>query len=85
MTTVTFETELLSIQLPLLKGKYNWDFPGGLVVKNSATSARKACSVSAQGTKIPHALGQLNPQAATKSKAVPQNKKDPECHNHGLT
>jgi len=61
MTTVTFETEFLSIQLPLLKGKYNWDFPGGLVVKNSATSGRKAGSVPAQGTKIPHAVGATKP------------------------
>ena len=74
MTTVTFETEFLSIPLPLLKGKYNWDFPGGLVIKNSATSGRKAGSVTAQGTNIPHAVGQLNPQAATKRVAVPQKK-----------
>ena len=61
MTTVTFETEFLSIPLPLLKGKYNWDFLGGLVIKNSATSGRKAGSVPAQGTKIPHAVGATKP------------------------
>ena len=65
MTTVTFETELLSIQLPLLKGKYNWDSPSDLVVENSPTNPGKADSVTAQGTNIPHAVGQLNPQAAT--------------------
>ena len=66
MTTVTFETEFLSIQLPLLKGKYNRDFPSYLVVNNSPPNAGKAGSVTAQGTNIPHAVGQLNPQAATR-------------------
>ena len=74
MTTEIFETELLSIQLPLLKGKYNRDFPSDLVVKNSPPNAGKAGSVTAQGTNIPHAVGQLNPQAATKRVAVPQKK-----------
>ena len=74
MTTVTFETEFLTIYLPLLKGKYNSDITGSLVVKNSATNAEKAGSVPGQETKIPHAMGQINPWDATKRVAVPQKK-----------
>ena len=36
------------------------DFPGGSVVKNPPSSAGDAGSVPGQGTKIPHAAGQLS-------------------------
>ena len=41
------------------------DFPGGPVAKNPPYNAGDAGSVPGQGTKIPHAMGQLSPHAAT--------------------
>ena len=47
------------------KGKLNsiiqWDFPCGPVVKNPPSNAGDAGSIPGQGTKIPHAVGQLRP------------------------
>ena len=43
----------------------NWDFPGGPVVKNRSCKAGDAGLISRPGTKIPHAMGQLSPHAAT--------------------
>ena len=43
----------------------SWDFPGGPVVKNPPSNARDAGSIPGWGTKIPHAVGQLSPHAAT--------------------
>ena len=42
-----------------------WDFPGGPVVKNPPSNAGDSGSVPGQGTKIPHAAGQLIPCATT--------------------
>ena len=42
------------------------DFPGDPVVKNLSGNAGQKDSISGQGTKIPHALEQLNPPATTK-------------------
>ena len=41
------------------------DFPGGPVVKNLPYNARDAGSKPGQGTKIPHAAGQLSLHATT--------------------
>ena len=41
------------------------DFPGGLVVKNLPSNAEDAGLIPGLGTKIPHAIGQLSPCAAT--------------------
>ena len=41
------------------------DFPGGPVVKKLPSSAGDAGSILGQGTKIPHAAGQLSPCATT--------------------
>ena len=41
------------------------DFPGGPVVKNLPCNAGDAGSIPGQGTKIPHAAGQLSPCATT--------------------
>ena len=41
------------------------DFPGGLVVKNLPCKAGDAESIPGQGTKIPHAAGQLSLRATT--------------------
>ena len=47
-----------------LKGK-GWDLPGGPVVKNPPSNAGDVGSIPGRGTKIPHAVGQLSPCAAT--------------------
>ena len=49
------------------------DFPGGPMVKNPPSNAGDAGSIPGQGTKIPHAMGQLNPHAATREKPVCRN------------
>ena len=41
------------------------DCPGGPVVKNPPSNAGDAGLSPGQGTKIPHAVGQLNPRATT--------------------
>ena len=41
------------------------DFPGGPVVKNPSCNAGEAGSIPGRGTKIPRAVGQLSPRAAT--------------------
>ena len=41
------------------------DFPGGPVVKNLPYNAGDSGSIPGQGTKIPHAVEQLNPHATT--------------------
>ena len=43
--------------------KKNRDFPGGPVVKNPPSNAGDTGSISGQGTKIPHAVGQLSLRA----------------------
>ena len=44
---------------------HTWDFPGGPVVKNPPSNAGNTGSIPGQGTKIPHAAGQLSPCATT--------------------
>ena len=41
------------------------DFPGGPVVKNLPYNAGDMGLIPGQGTKIPHAAGQLSPRATT--------------------
>ena len=41
------------------------DFPGGPVVKNLPSNAGDVGLIPGRGTKIPHAMGQLNPHATT--------------------
>ena len=43
----------------------NRDFPGGPVVKNPPSNEGDVGSIPGQGTKIPHAAGQLNPCTTT--------------------
>ena len=40
--------------------KWNSEFPGGPVVKNPSSNAGDVSSIPRQGTKIPHAVGQLS-------------------------
>ena len=73
------------------------DFPGGPVVKNPPSSAGDVGSIPGQGTKIPHAAGQLSPRIATTEPMCsgarrPQLKRspratteDPTCHNKDPT
>ena len=42
-----------------------WGFPGSPVVKNLPSNAGDMGSIPGQGTKIPHAAGQLSPRATT--------------------
>ena len=41
------------------------DFPGGPVVKNPPSNAGDTGSIPGQGTKIPHAVGQMSLHATT--------------------
>ena len=50
------------------------DFPGGPVVSNLPSNAGDAGSIPRQGTRIPHAMGQLSPGTATSKKPGHQNK-----------
>ena len=43
----------------------NRDFPGGPVAENLPSTAEDEGSIHGQGTKIPHAIGQLSPHMAT--------------------
>ena len=51
-----------------LKKSKHWNFPGGPVVKNQPSNAGDEGSVPGWGNKIPHALGQLGPRVATKTR-----------------
>ena len=49
--------------------KYNSkDFPGGSVVRNPPPNAGDVGSTPGQGTKTPHAVGQLSPHSITEPK-----------------
>ena len=48
------------IDIKILK---TWDFPGGPVVKNLPSNAGDVGAIPRRETKIPHAVGQLNPRA----------------------
>ena len=47
-------------------------FPGGLVNENLPSIAGDAGSIPGQGTKIQHAVGQLNSRAATREARTQQ-------------
>ena len=47
------------------KNNEDRDFPGGPVVENPPSNAGDVGSIPGQRTKIPHAVGQLSPCAAT--------------------
>ena len=49
----------------ILQFKNLGDFPGGPEVKNMLYKAGDTGSIPGQGTKIPHAIQQLNPSAST--------------------
>ena len=46
------------------KDKNGEDFPGGPVVTNLPSSAGNVGSIPGQGTKTPHAMGQISPDTA---------------------
>ena len=47
----------------------DWEFPSGPVVKNLPFNAGDTGLIPGQGTKIPHAAGQLSPHTATRELA----------------
>ena len=53
------------------------DFPGGPAVKNPSANVRDEGSIPGQGTKIPHAMGQLNLCAKS-----PGNQRKSQTKNH---
>ena len=55
------------------KRDLNGDLPGGPVLKNPSYNAGDAGSIPGGGTKIPHAVGQLNPRATTREKPMHRN------------
>ena len=48
-----------------IKGHHSGDFPGSPELKNLPSSERDMGLIHCQGTKIPHASGQLSPHAPT--------------------
>ena len=54
----------------LKKKKTDWEFPSGPVVKNLPFNAGDTGLIPGQGTKIPHAAGQLSLHTATRELAV---------------
>ena len=66
--------------------KKSGNFPGGPVVKNPPSNARDVGLIPGQGTKIPHAVGQLSPSHTTTTESAhsgpctPQLEK-PKHHN----
>ena len=49
----------------MVKERLFWDSPGGPVVKNPPSNAGDSGLIPGQGTKIPHAVGQLSLSTAT--------------------
>ena len=62
-------------QTPILE-----TFPGGSVVKNPPCNAGDMGSIPGWGTKIPHAMEQISPQA-TSTETVSASTEDPACHS----
>ena len=56
----------------------NRDFLGGPAIKNLPSNTGDMCSIPVQGTKIPHAVGQLSLWAATSESIYHE---EPACHN----
>ena len=48
-----------------VKSMSSWDFPGDPVVQNPPSNAGDIGLIPGEGTKIPHASGQLGPRATT--------------------
>ena len=60
------------------------DFPGGAVVKDSPCNAGDMGSIPGWGTKIPQALGQLNPCGVTTEPTTTEflcHREDSACCN----
>ena len=70
----------VSLKLIQVKKKKDRGSPGGSVIKNQPSRAGDMGSIPGPGTKIPHAMGQLNPRATTREKPM-HLKEDLMCHN----
>ena len=57
--------------------KQSWDFPGSPVVKSLSSNAGDTGSIPGQGTKIPHAAGQLIPSDRTREGCALQQRPRP--------
>ena len=55
------------------------DFPGGPVVKNMPSNAGDTGSIPGQGTKIPHAVGQLSLSTTMREACMVQVEKSPSA------
>ena len=73
------------IESVILKTPYR-DFPGGPMIKNSPYNAGDAGLIPDQGTKTPHAMGQLSLCASTREPACRKLQSpctlEPMCHNY---
>ena len=64
--TLWFSLQSLTLlPYPILQESLYWDFPGGPVVENLPSNAVDTGLIPGQGTKIPHAAGQLSLCATT--------------------
>ena len=62
------ENDIPTAAAPCNKGRSR-DFPGGPAVKNWPCNGADMSSIPGQGTKIPHAMGQLSPLAIAREPA----------------
>ena len=60
----------LSLKLIQVKKEKDRGSPGGSVIKNQPSRAGEMGSIPGPGTKIPHAVGQLNPSTTTEEKPM---------------
>ena len=75
-------SNLSTAQGPLQKCDIR-DFPGDPVVKNLPFKAGDGGSISSQETKIPHAMGQINPLTTTRE-LPPQTRESPRAATKSL-
>ena len=83
------KTHLTLHEIKCIKYKnWLWDLPGGKVVENLPCEVEDVCSIPDQGTKIPHATGQLSPCATStepvQSGAWPPRPRKLVCHQEKL-
>ena len=61
-----FPPQHIHVQISPIRIQMNRGFPSGPVVKNLPPNAGDTGLIPGQGTKIPHAMGQLSPHTATR-------------------
>ena len=78
MSCICSGLNIFSAPLPLFLKFKNREFPGGPVVKNLPYNAGDVGLIPCQGTKLPHATGQLSLHATTTELA--HLNREPACH-----